>query len=264
MHGEGPGTPYERCEEGRRACRVWFSFSQRFFFFHFRAETRLSPSWDEREGPDGRGVVATLQPGASPPWFGMDSCLPWPKGRSLDCSQASSLSLTPSRLCPGMLSPSVSPAPAVLGLGIPIVGAHPCLHPMAQPRLCHNSVQGEFSQKPRLKFSQTKTLQNGFNCPPQFCPSLEMGSASSDGSTGPPAATSVPGDTREGPWSWEHFGNSQDVWLSLSVLQPWWDKQTQEGGTHRQLRVWGTQQITTIIFQLLPACFWKGADFGWL
>lgn len=155
----------------------------------------------------------------SPPWFRMDSCLPWPKGRSLDCSQASSPSVTPSRLCPGVLSPSVSPAPAVLGLGIPAVGA-PSLwdvHPVAQPRLCRSSMQGEFSQL---------TLQNGFNCPP-----LETRSVSSDGSEGPPAATSVPGDTREGPWSWEHFGDSQDIGLSLSVLQPLRrDRQTREGG----------------------------------
>lgn len=81
------------------------------------------------------------------------------------------------------------------------------------------------------------------------------------GSEGPPAATSVPGDTREGRWSWEHFGDSQDI--GLSVLQPWWDRQTWEGGIHRQLRVWDTQQIATITFQLLPACFWKGADFSW-
>lgn len=37
------------------------------------------------------------------------------------------------------------------------------------------------------------------------------------------------------------------------------DRPGREGGTHRQLRVWGTQQIATVTFQLLPACFWKGA-----
>lgn len=119
-----------------------------------------------------------------------------------------------------MLSPSVSPAPAVLGLGVPIPYSLQDVHPMAQPRLCHNSVQGEFSQL---------TLQNGFNCPPQLCFSLEMemGSGSSEG---PPAGTSVPGDTREGPWSREHFGDSQDMWLSFTVLQPWWDRQTDRPG----------------------------------
>lgn len=55
------------------------------------------------------------QPGASPPWFGMGSCSP---GFQPLCDPLEAVSWR--------VVTQVSPAPAVLGLGVPIVGAHPC------------------------------------------------------------------------------------------------------------------------------------------
>lgn len=196
--------------------------------------------------------------------------------QSLGCSEGS---VNPSRLCPRVLAPSVSPAPdAFWGGGASIAPSSPSWDgapvPVG-PTAPHGAAWALL--QPSAGWFPPLTLQNGFACVPLLALPPSEGSRCFQGATSSHLRPRGAGH-EDAVVAGRDLGAGNTLVTAkaspsrLVVCSPGGTDRPREGGRDGQPaaqgvsgathRVWGEQQIATVTSHLPAACFWERADFS--